>query len=510
MKNLPIGIQSFEKLREKDYLYVDKTQLMYQLIQTGSYYFLSRPRRFGKSLLVNTLAAFFSGRKDLFQGLWVEDKYSWDQEFPVVQLSFSNIGTKEIGLVEAIRRQLHIIASSHGISLVQESIALSFKELLQKLSEKNKVVLLIDEYDKPIIDFIDDISQVNENRQILRNLYSVIKDADIHLKFVLITGVSKFSKVSIFSDLNNLNDITLDPNYSSLLGYTQKELEHYFADRIDNLLNESGNTREKLLTDIREWYNGYSWLGKEKVYNPFSILNFFSKGVFQNFWFSTGTPTFLIKTLQKAWEYRLDDLDVGSTQLDFFDIEDPDYRALLFQTGYLTIKGQPTYNIYSLGYPNKEVKDSMLQYLIGAFSFRGRGDAAPTVLKMKKALDKADIALFVSILNSLFSSIPEKIFRQRNEAAYHAIVYTTLSLMGYFIEAEVASGDGYVDAVVKTSDRIYVMEFKVGYSPEVAIAQIREKGYAESFRHDGRTVHLIGINFGKETKGVDGWLEEFL
>ncbi len=510
MKNLPIGIQNFEKLREDDQLYVDKTQTLFKLIRSGSYYFLSRPRRFGKSLLVSTLAALFAGKKELFQGLWIEEQYDWEQKFPIVQLSFSNLGVKEIGLVAAIRRELDRIAASHGISLTHESIALSFQELLRQLSKENKVVLLIDEYDKPIIDYIDDLPQVDANRQTLRNFYSIIKDADKYLQFVLITGVSKFSRVSIFSDLNNLNDITLDPNYGTLLGYTQEELEFYFADRIDGLVSQQGITKEALLTDIREWYNGYSWLGRERVYNPFSILNFFSKGVFQNFWFSTGTPTFLIKILREGWHYSLDELDVGSTQLDFFDIEEPDYRSLLFQTGYLTIKEQPTYNIYSLGYPNKEVKDSMLQYLIGAFSFRDRGDAAPTVLKMKKALDKADIDLFVSILNSLFASIPEKIFRQRNEAAYHAIVYTTLSLLGYYIEAEVASGEGYVDAVVKTSDRIYVMEFKVGKTAEVAIAQIREKGYAEKYHHDGREVHLLGINFGKENKGVQDWLEEKL
>ena len=226
---------------------------------------------------------------------------------------------------------------------------------------------------------------------------------------------------------------------------------------------------------------------------------------FQNFWFSTGTPTFLIKVLQKGWHYKLDELEVGSTQLDFFDIEDPDYRSLLFQTGYLTIKEEVTYNIYSLGYPNKEVKDSLLQYLIGAFSFRGRGDAAPTIFKLKKALDKGDIALFASILNSLFTSIPERIFRERNEAAYHAVVYTSMSLMGYFIEAEVAAGDGYVDAVVKTETTIYVIEFQVGHPAAVAIQQIRDKQYAEPYRHDRRDVKLLGISFGRETKGVAEW-----
>ncbi len=510
MLKLPIGIQDFQELREGGYLYVDKTELIFRLIDSGKYYFLSRPRRFGKSLLISTLRELFLGNEELFRGLWIEGKYDFVLN-PVIHIAFNNLGLKDIGLESAIDRSLENHAKRYGIELKEVGIALRFRELIESLAgQGKKVVLLIDEYDKPITDYLDEPRQAEANRDIMKNFYSVLKEADRYLRFVLITGVSKFSKVSIFSDLNHLSDITIDAAYSSLAGYTQVELEAVFDARLTELHPKLGISRPELLEQIRQWYNGYNWTGPERVYNPFSILNFFSKGTFQNFWFSTGTPTFLVNSLRENWHYQLDDLMVGSVLLDNLDIEHPDYRSLLFQTGYLTIISQPAYNVYELGYPNKEVKDSLLQYLVGAFTHKGRGDAAPMVLKLKKALDKGDLALFVSQLNSLFAAIPEKIFREKTEAAYHSVIYTSLSLMGFYIEAEVAAGEGYVDAVLKTAERIFVIEFKVGQPAETALAQIRQKAYAEPYRHDGREVLLLGISFGKEQKGVAGWLAEAL
>ncbi|MEM7367100.1 MAG: AAA family ATPase [Bacteroidota bacterium] len=509
MLKLPIGIQDFKKLREEGFLYVDKTHLIHQLLESGQYYFLSRPRRFGKSLLMSTLRELFLGNQSLFEGLWISEQYDWTQTHPVIHLSFNDLDYKTRGLAVVLEERIHSIGEDFGIEVGGQSVKERFRDLLHQLGEK-KAVLLIDEYDKPIIDFIDQPDIAHQNKEVLRSFYSVIKDADPYLQFVFITGISKFSKVSIFSDLNNLLDITIDPNYGAIGGYTQEELETYFEDRIDKLATQLSISQADLLTQIRDWYNGYSWTGPDRMYNPFSILNFFSKGTFQNFWFSTGKPTFLIKVLQKGWYFQLDELDVGNTQLDFFDIENPDYRSLLFQTGYLTIKSQVAYNIYELGYPNKEVKDSLLQYLIGAYTHRGRGDAAPMVLKLTKAINKQDIPLFISILNSLYASIPEKIFRQKSEAAYHSVLYTSLSLMGFYIDSEVAVGEGYVDAVVKTETVIYVMEFKVGHPAEVAIEQIRAKAYAEPYRHDVRAIRLIGISFGKETKGVQEWKDKAL
>ncbi len=510
MQNLPIGIQDFRKLREGDYLYVDKTPWIHQLVNSSGYYFLSRPRRFGKSLLISTLRELFLGSEDLFSDLWIEGKYDFTPH-PVIHISFNNLGYKEIGLQESLLRSLAQIALSYDITLSEKSPGLQFEELIRRLSKNGQdVVLLIDEYDKPIIDYLDDLPQAQANREILKNFYSIIKEADRYLRFMLITGVSRFSKVSIFSDLNNLRDITISQQYNALAGYTQEELEHSFAARIDNLATSMSMSRDALLLMIKNWYNGYNWTGSERLYNPFSVLNLFEGGQFHNFWFATGTPTFLVKSLQEGWHYQLEELEVGSVLLENLDIEHPDYRSLLFQTGYLTITSQPVYNVYELGYPNQEVKDSLLQHMIGAFTWQGKGDAAPMVLKLKKALDAGDTDRFVSLINSLFAAIPEKIFRKKTEAAYHAVIYTSLSLMGFYIEAEVAAGEGYLDAVLKTTDRIYVIEFKVGHPPEDAIAQIRKKSYAEPYRHDGREVYLLGISFGKSEKGVSGWREELL
>ncbi len=508
MQKLPIGIQDFGALREGGYLYIDKTELIFQLVEAAKYYFLSRPRRFGKSLLVSTLKELFLGQRELFKGLWIEDKWDWSKSHPVIHLSFSSLDYKKNSLEKALLNWLDKEAQKHELKLSGKTVKDKFVEFIPLLAEKEKVVFLIDEYDKPIIDFIEDLEQVEENREVLRSIYSGIKDLDPYFRFVFLTGVSKFSKVSLFSDLNNLSDISLSRKYNNIAGYTHAELTHYFNERVELLARETDMDIDALTQLIKKWYNGYSWTGRDRLYNPFSILKFFESGQFQNFWFSTGTPTFLVNLLKKGNHYKLEEEPVGSILLDFFDIEDPDYRSILFQTGYLTIKEQIEYNIYLLDYPNKEVRDSLLQYLLGAYMHRSRGDIAPTVLKLKSALQNGQTDQFISIINSLFASIPEKIFRQRNEAMYHSIIYIALSLLGFYIDSEVSVGDGIVDAVIKTDSRIYVIEFKYDKTPEEAIQQIREKNYAEPYRHDGREIILLGVAFGKEEKGVSGWVEE--
>jgi hypothetical protein len=508
MKHLPIGIQDFTELRQENYLYVDKTPIVYQLVEEGKYYFLSRPRRFGKSILMSTLRELFKGSKELFEGLWIADHWNWEEKHPVIHLAYNEIGYKELGLREALNKEINIQAHTHGLTLKEKGLARRFKELIQGLSKKKQVVLLIDEYDKPLIDYIGAPEQLEENRNILREFYSIIKSADPYLRFVMLTGVSRFSRISIFSDLNNLRDITINRQFNAIGGYTQEELERYFADRIARLARQMEISEEELTGEIKKWYNGYSWTGPERVYNPFSVLNFMADGTFANYWFSTGTPNFLMEVLREGYHFQLDEVPTGSTSLDSLDLIRPDYRSLLFQTGYLTIKDQPYFNIYTLGYPNKEVEDSMLQHMLGAFSHRSQGDVAPLALKLQQALRQRDVEGFISVLNTLFASIPEKIFRQSNEAAYHAVVYTALKLMGFYIESEVAAGEGYVDAVVKTPEQIYVIEFKYDKPPAEAIAQIRTKAYAEPYRHDGREVVLLGVAFGKEVKGVTGWEQE--
>ncbi|MCB0594681.1 MAG: AAA family ATPase [Lewinellaceae bacterium] len=507
MKKLPIGIQDFQELREGDYLYVDKTEHIHRLVETGKYYFLSRPRRFGKSLLVSTLRELFLGNQELFKGLWIEDRHDW-QPGPVIHIAFNTLGYKDTGLNEAIRLCLEEIAEGYGIELSKPGIALSFRELIHALAKKGKVALLIDEYDKPIIDYLDDLPKAQENREILKNFYSIIKEADRYLRFVFVTGVSKFSKVSIFSDLNNLRDISISRQFNVLTGYTQAELEAYFKESIDQMAKEHGEARETLLERIREWYNGYNWTGPERLYNPFSILNLMEEGQFQNFWFATGTPTFLTKVLRAGWHYQMEKLNVGSVLMDSLQIENPDYRALLFQTGYLTILDQPVYNVYTLGYPNREVKDSLLQHLAGAFIYGSEGDAAPAVLQLKEALENNDLPFFFKCLDSLYSSIPERIFREKTEAAYHSVLYTTLSLLGFHIRCEVATGEGYADAVIETATHIYVMEFKIGHSPQEALELVRRRRYSASFQADPREVLAVGVSFSTEFKGVAEWEAE--
>ncbi|MEZ5537190.1 MAG: AAA family ATPase [Thiolinea sp.] len=358
--NLPIGIQSFSELRTRNMLYVDKTRHIHRLVSTGKYYFLSRPRRFGKSLTLSTIRAIYEGQQALFSGLWIEKQWNWEQTNPVIHLSFSSIGYRTLGLEEAIDAELQAISTRLGITLHEPRIDRRFEELIRTLSQQaGKVVLLIDEYDKPLIDYLDDIPRAKANQQIMKTFYSVIKDCDPYLEFLLITGVSKFSKVSIFSDLNHLKDLTFDRHASTLTGYTQAELEHYFTPYMPEIEAYQGLSRPELLEKMRKWYNGYSWDAQNRVYNPFSILNFFSDGQFRNYWFETGTPTFLLELLREQNLYKLDNLTVPERSFSSYDIEYLQAIPILFQTGYLTIKTAQEFGLYTLDYPNSEVRESL-------------------------------------------------------------------------------------------------------------------------------------------------------
>jgi hypothetical protein len=383
MKNLPLSIQTFRDFIELDYIYVDKTKPIHDLFaRGGKYYFLSRPRRFGKSVLISTLVEIFSGNKELFKGLWIYDKIQWTQ-YPVIHIDFSTIdyGTPE-KLEKSIKDFLDETALSHGFTLDKEkSYKESFVQLIKKCSAKGRVVILVDEYDKPMIQYIEanKIETAIEIRSILKQFYSVIKGSDAFLRFVFITGISKFSRVSIFSDLNNLTDITLLENYSTLLGYTEAELQHYFSPYIEQMAKKLGVSKDHLTQAIRKWYNGYSWDGENFVYNPFSILNLFNASRFENFWFATGTPTFLIKLI-KSRHYEVEEFEnfpVKSYTFDSYDIENMELAALLFQTGYLTIKKITTRGLikartYHLSYPNQEVRESFLTHLFGEYTQGGK------------------------------------------------------------------------------------------------------------------------------------------
>ncbi len=515
MKKLPIGLQDFARLRQEDFLYVDKTELLYQLVTEGVYYFLSRPRRFGKSLLVSTLVELFQGRQELFEGLWIHDRWDWQQTYPVIHLSLNSLGYKELGLEKALALRLNKIATHYGLTLQSEANSLRLQELIEQLHHSlGRVVVLIDEYDKPILDYLDDLPRAQAHREQLKSFFSVLKDADPHLRFVLLTGVSKFSRVSIFSELNNLPDLTLHPRYTTLLGYTQTELERYFTDRLDQLAPQFGG-RETLLAQIRQWYNGYSWDATHYVYNPFSVLNFFDQGRFQNFWFETGTPTFLVKLLNCERKYDLENAQARPLVFSSFELERIQPLALLFQTGYVTIKAVDDDQIYTLSYPNYEVKDSLLQYLLAEYSHQYPSDTSLLAFQMKQALEQDDLPAFVAALNGLFASIPYQIFIADREAFYHAVTFLALSLVGSFVQVEVSQAKGRPDAVVHTSETIYVLEFKLNasagrHSAEAALEQIRQQGYATPYLNQGKVVKAVGLNFNAEQKALDQWQEEVI
>ncbi len=509
MKKLPIGLQDFRGLREGGYLYIDKTPYIYRLIESGKYYFLSRPRRFGKSLTLSTIKELFRGSRELFDGLWVADQWGWTEQYPVVHISFSSIGYQQHGLEKAIDIMLEQQAETFQIKFEREGISLRFRELLEKLAARNnKVVLLIDEYDKPLIDYLHDLDRALEHQKILKSFYSIIKDSDPYLRFLLVTGVSKFTKVSIFSDLNNLQDITVHPAYNELCGYTQLELEHYFEDRVQGICRQKGIEKGALLNQIKEWYNGYSWSGDSFLYNPFSILSYFSAIRFQNFWFATGTPTFLIELLKERRFYKIEKIKVSPIIFESYTLDNLESHSLLFQTGYLTVKDVDEFGLITLDYPNKEVRDAMYSYLIGAFRQEEPSLSTPMVVQLRHAFVANDLEQVISIIKTLFKNIPSQIFIAQAEAYYHSLIYLTFRYLGVYIESEVNESDARLDAVVQTDTRIYIFEFKLDRSADEALDQIREKGYADKYRHEDKTIVGVGVNFSSEDKTVGEWRVE--
>ncbi len=518
MKNLPLGIQTFCDIIKENYLYIDKTEDIYNLLADGGqYYFLSRPRRFGKSLLISTLKELFSGNKELFKGLWIYDKWTWEK-YPVVHLDLSTITFKTPEMLEkALEAKIERIAADYNIQLNQDLfLKEKFGQLLEKMSQKQKVVILIDEYDKPMIEYVEanEREKANQIRSVLKSFYGVIKASDPFLRFVFITGVSKFAKISVFSDLNNLLDITLVEKFATLLGYTEGEMKHYFPSYFEQMAEKRGVSKEYLAETVRKWYNGYSWNGNDYVYNPFSILSFFTVGSFGNFWFSTGTPTFLLNLIkdQQTNITEFEHLPVSSYIFDTYDIEDMEISSLLFQTGYLTIKKITVKNeeqTFQLSYPNYEVRKSFLTHLFGEYTQKKMGFNSRSLKRMEKALDTEDMPGFIQEVKTLFSSIPYNIFIGEREAYYHSIIYLVLSLNGASVQVEDPTNTGRIDAVVETQNKIYIMEFKMG-SEQEALKQIKEKKYYEKFQGKDKEIVLVGIGFDAEKRNIGNYLLENL
>jgi len=502
LAKLPIGIQTFAKIREDNYAYVDKTPLVLKLVEESNYYFLARPRRFGKSLLVSTLQALFEGRKELFSGLYIEDKWDWDTTYPVIKLSFGGVARSLADMKQDVLNILEENQRRLGLTCKNpQDIGGCFKQLIWEAHQKygDRVVVLVDEYDKFIVDNLDQIEVAKQGREVLKDLYSIIKDSDEYIKFAFLTGVSKFSKVSVFSGLNNLEDISLNPNYATLCGYTQHDLETVFAEHL------RGADMER----VRQWYNGYNFLG-DAVYNPFDILLFIKNGkVFENYWFSTGTPTFLIKLIQKNNYYipKLDNLRVSRALIDSYDIENIELEPLLFQAGYLTIDRQENVGavtMYILGFPNLETRysfnDFVLSYLTGQDA-----EKAEFQTSIYNALASGDVPAFKQTLISLFASIPYNNYVNNTigsyEGYYASVVYAYLASLGLDLTAEDATSKGRIDLSIKMDNAIYVLEFKVDGEGR-ALEQIKARNYHGKFQSEGKDIYLIGIDFDSEQRNI--------
>ena len=516
-KILPISRQSFRKLREENCIYVDKTRHIYDLCRDGGMYFLSRPRRFGKSLLLSTMHELFKGSKELFEETWIEDKWDWMKTSPIIHISFLNVPYTTMGLEAGIRYFLleqfeEQNIDSKGIT----DISLLFTRLIKELYHRNgKVVILIDEYDKPIIDFLEHnkIAEAKQNQEILGLFYSALKDADPYIRVLFITGISKFTKVSLFSKLNNLNDLTIHPQYATMLGYTQTELEHNFAEYIDDTLAVMDTlTREELLEEIRIWYNGYSWDGKTTVYNPFGILLFFSNKDFQSFWFQSGTPSFLVKKMLEQRYFHLENTETTINFLDQYSLDNLELTSLLFQTGYLTIKEKNRGNLV-LSYPNQEVKDAMYTLLIDGMGHTVGGGGV-TVQHLQKAFIKNDLERAETILTALFGGLAFDVYMHQTqkqvEGFYHGLIHILFKYLGIHIQSEVHTAKGRADSIVETPTHVYFLEFKINSDAETAFNQIINRKYATSYVADNRVKIGIGINFNSATKEMDAWKVENL
>lgn len=510
-RRLPIGIQSFEKISKEGYYYVDKTAFVTKLSEESGYFFLSRPRRFGKSLFLDTLKQAFLGKRELFQGLYLENNWDWSKSYPVVHLDFGggvveNADNLISWILQQIKRNQQILKIKCEY---QDDYRACLEELIIKAAEtyNQRVVVLIDEYDKPILDRIEDKEEARKIRDVLKNLYSVLKPIDAFLEFVFITGVSKFSKVSLFSGLNQLNDISLDREYATICGYTQEELETVFAEIL----------KEVDLSAIKCWYNGYSFCG-ELLYNPFDVLLYLQKKDFRPYWFETGTPEFLIKLLvDKAFLIpQMEELIATEDLVGNFDIDFIEPENLLFQAGYLTIKrcdSSPAGSIYYLTYPNKEVKISLNRSLLRYIT----NSIKPTRLTfdLYRIFGEGDIASLERVLKSLFSSIPSEWYRRneisRYEGYYVSVIYSFFAGAGLNLIPEDSVNEGRIDLTVLYEDKAYVMEFKVldgGEEKGEALAQIKKKGYHEKYLGRFPGVYLIRIEFDKHQRQISAFLWE--
>lgn len=515
IRKLPIGIQTFEKLREEDFLYVDKTAMIYQIVSTSTPYFLSRPRRFGKSLLLSTFEAYFQGRKELFKGLAIEKMETKWEQYPVLHLDLNARKYETvIDLLDMLNQFLEKWEEQYGDEKRNRAPEERFAYIISKIySETGKqVVVLVDEYDKPLLQAILDESLLEEYRRILKSFYGVLKSSDRYLRFVFLTGGTKFAQVSVFSDLNQLNDISMKPPYAEICGITKEELLQVFAPEIEVLGEVNQLTFDETVNRLTAMYDGYHFTERSVgLFNPFSLLNVFDGRKFGNYWFQTGTPTYLVDLLKQSdYDLRnlIDGVEVTASAFAEYRAEKKNPLPMIYQSGYLTIKGYDTeVDLYTLRFPNDEVRYGFLNFLVPYYTEVSNDETGFHIAKFMRELRAGQVEAFMERLKVFFAGIPYEL-SDNTERHYQAIFYVVFTLLGQFIQSEVHSSHGGADAIVKTSTHIYIFEFKLNGSAEAALEQINEKEYLTPYLLDGWQLVKIGADFNKETRNIGKYLVE--
>lgn len=508
----PIGIQNFEKIRTEDFLYVDKTAEIYKLAKEGRYYFLSRPRRFGKSLLVSTMEAYFSGRKELFSGLAIEKLEAEWKQHPVLHLDLSGVSyTDESVLERVLSDKLAKWETLYGAVNTSDILGLRFKEVIEAAYNKtgNQVAILIDEYDKPIIDNLGNEPTLSHLRSTLQGFYSVMKSMDARIRFGFLTGVTKIGKMSVFSGLNNLNDISMIPDYVDICGISETELHEYFDESISELSSANEMSKEECYVKLKSMYDGYHFCEDSiGIYNPFSLLNTFQNKKFREYWFETGTPGFLVEVMRKTSfdVTTLENQTVDSTLMSNADAIFENPVPYLFQSGYLTITGyNDMFRLYQLGFPNQEVKNGFLNCLLKYYVPMSPDMSGTTLIyQLWHSITEGNPKSFMQILSSLFANTSYQI-QGETEKDFQYAMYIISALLGEYVQVERTTSNGRIDLIIQTKEFIYIFELKVNADADVALRQIAEKGYARPFEGDSRKLFKIGVNFSTATRRIEDW-----
>lgn len=509
----PIGIQDFVKLRQGGFAYVDKTKFVYKLADEGSYYFLSRPRRFGKSLFLSTLEAYFLGRKELFEGLAIYDMEKEWKSHPIFYIDLNTANFRdENSLYEVLNSHVSVWEEKYGAREYETTLALRFKGVIARAAEKEGrgVVILIDEYDKPILQTLRNEELQEKHRSLLKSFYSVLKTQDRYIRFAFITGVTKFGKVSVFSDLNNLMDISMDQRYISICGMTQNELLYNFREGIEQLGEAYGDTEEETLNKLKIRYDGYHFEEDTVgIYNPFSVLNTLAKLRYKDYWFETGTPTFLVDLL-KMHNYRLLDITrekVSGDVINSIDSMSTNPIPVIYQSGYLTIKGyDERFKKYRLGFPNKEVEEGFLNFLLPLYT--SAGNNSPFMVdEFVQDVESGNPERFMQRMKAFFADTSYQVVGDA-ELYFQNAMYLVFKIMGFYTQVERPTSDGRIDAIIQTPDYIYIIECKLDRTADEALRQINDSNYAAPFAMDKRLIYKIGVNFSSQTRGVEQWVIE--